>query len=85
MIIVGTTAQVYPAAGLLELATQNGATLIDVNLERTNFSRLENYEYLDDTAATSLPALAERVEQLKKTANGELVEDLKHSFTSFPQ
>ncbi|UJR12664.1 hypothetical protein I4U23_016838 [Adineta vaga] len=65
MIIVGTSAQVYPAAGLPELAAHNGATLIDINLERTNFSRLNNYEYLGGTAATTLPTLVNRVEQLK--------------------
>jgi NAD-dependent deacetylase len=79
MIIVGTSAQVYPAAGLPELATQRGATLIDVNLERTNFSSLKNYAYLGGTAATTLPALVERVEQLKKTANIKPVENLEHS------
>jgi NAD-dependent deacetylase len=79
MIIVGTSAQVYPAAGLPELAAQTGATLIDVNLERTNFSRLQNYEYLGGSAATSLPTLVKRVEQLKKTANVKPVEDLQHS------
>jgi NAD-dependent deacetylase len=79
MIIVGTSPQVYPAAGLPELATQRDATLIDVNLERTIFSSLKNYEYLGGTAVTTLPALDERVEQLKKTANVEPVEDLDHS------
>jgi NAD-dependent deacetylase len=69
MIIVGTSAQVYPAAGLPELASEGGATLIDVNLERTNFSGLKNYKYLGGTAATTLPALVDRVEQLKKTEN----------------
>jgi hypothetical protein len=70
---------VYPAAGLPALATRSGATLIDVNLERTNFSSLKNYEYLGGTAATSLPALVGRVEQIKKTRNVEPVEDLEHS------
>jgi NAD-dependent deacetylase len=85
MIIVGTSAQVYPAAGLPELATERGATLIDVNLERTNFSSLKNYEYLGGTAATTLPALVKRVQQLKKTANIKPVEDLEHSLKSFSQ
>jgi NAD-dependent SIR2 family protein deacetylase len=76
---------VYPAAGLPELATERGATLIDVNLERTNFSSLKNYEYLGGTAATTLPALVKRVQQLKKTANIKPVEDLEHSLKSFSQ
>ncbi|CAF1585665.1 unnamed protein product, partial [Adineta steineri] len=80
MIIIGTSAQVYPAAGLPELAARRGATLIDVNLERTNYSKLENYEYLGGTAATTLPALVNRVQQIKKTGgNVESIEDLKHS------
>lgn len=69
MIIVGTSAKVYPAAGLPKLADQNGATLIDVNLERMDSSALKNYVYLGGTAATTLPALVNRVEELMKTAN----------------
>ena len=65
MIIVGTSAQVYPAAGLPRTAALLGATLIDVNLEQTNFANLNNYVFLGGTAATSLPSLVRRVEQLK--------------------
>lgn len=66
MIIVGTSAKVYPAASLPELAVGKGATLIDVNLERMNSFALENYEYLGGTAATSLPALVRRVDEIMK-------------------
>lgn len=66
MIIVGTSGQVYPAAGLPELAADRGATLIDVNLEKSNSPYLNNYEYLGGTAATTLPALVARVEELMK-------------------
>lgn len=79
MIIVGTSAQVYPAAGLPELAAREGATLIDVNLESTNFSSLQNYQYLGGTAATSLPALVNRVEQLKKTTSMKPVQNFENS------
>ena len=79
MIIVGTSAQVYPAAGLPELAAQRGATLINVNLERTNYSSLSNYQFLGGTAATSLPALVNRVEQMKKTATTRTTEQPQHS------
>lgn len=71
MIIVGTSAQVYPAASLPELAGERGATLIDVNVQRTNSTALKNYEYLSGTAATTLPVLVERVKQLMKTANNK--------------
>ena len=79
MIIVGTSAQVYPAASLPELASARGATLIDVNLERTNYSSLKNYQYLGGTAATSLPALVNRAEQIKGTKNTKPVENPEHS------
>lgn len=79
MIIVGTSAKVYPAASLPELAAERGATLIDVNLERMNSSDLKNYEYLGGTAATTLPALVKRVEQIKKMGNAKGVDDLQHS------
>lgn len=75
MIIVGTSAQVYPAASLPELAADRGATLIDVNLEKRN-SPLNNYEYLGGTAATTLPVLVERVEELMKIAKSKEVSRL---------
>jgi len=34
-LVVGTSAVVYPAAGLIDLARQSGATVIEVNLETT--------------------------------------------------
>lgn len=77
MIIVGTSAQVYPAAGLVRLADDRGAMLIDVNLERMNSSTLRNYEYLGGTAATTLPSLVKRVEDLIKIENVKNVEDLQ--------
>lgn len=38
MLVVGTSAQVYPAAGLVPYARHNGAAVIEVNLEATPFS-----------------------------------------------
>jgi NAD-dependent deacetylase len=37
-LVAGTSAQVYPAAGLIPLALQNSATVIEVNPETTDFS-----------------------------------------------
>lgn len=76
MIIVGTSAKVYPAASLPELAVERGATLIDVNLERMNSRVLKNYEFLGGTAATTLPELVRRVEELIKTDNDKEVIEL---------
>jgi NAD-dependent deacetylase len=38
LIVAGTSAQVYPAAGLIPIAIQNGAEAIEVNPEATGFS-----------------------------------------------
>jgi NAD-dependent deacetylase len=38
-LVVGTSAQVYPAAGLIDLADAGGARVIEVNLETTPASR----------------------------------------------
>jgi NAD-dependent deacetylase len=35
MLVVGTSAVVYPAAGLIDTAADHGATIIEINLERT--------------------------------------------------
>ena len=40
MLVVGTSAVVYPAAGLVPLAKQAGAKVIEVNLEETQFSSM---------------------------------------------
>ena len=38
LLVVGTSAVVYPAAGLVPLAASAGAKVIEVNLEETPFS-----------------------------------------------
>ena len=37
-LVAGTSAQVYPAAGLIQLAAASGARVIEVNLEETPYS-----------------------------------------------
>jgi NAD-dependent deacetylase len=37
-LVAGTSAQVYPAAGLIDLATRAGARTIEVNLDETAYS-----------------------------------------------
>ena len=38
LIVAGTSAQVYPAAGLIPLALESGARVIEINPEATGFS-----------------------------------------------
>lgn len=60
ILVVGTSAVVYPAAGLVELARQNAARVVEVNVEPTPASELADV-CLVGKAGEILPALAERV------------------------
>lgn len=44
MIVIGTSAEVYPAAGLIDAARQSGASIVVVNVAGTVASRLANVE-----------------------------------------
>lgn len=59
---VGTSATVYPAAGLIELAHRAAACLIEVNPEPTPFSRLMDLR-LAAPAGEALPVLADAMER----------------------
>jgi NAD-dependent deacetylase len=58
-VSIGTSATVYPAAGLIELALGNGATLLEVNPEPTPFSR--HSLRFDAPAGEALPWLTEQI------------------------
>ncbi|NLN93640.1 MAG: NAD-dependent deacylase [Candidatus Hydrogenedens sp.] len=64
MIIVGTSAQVYPVAGLPYLAKQIGAVVIECNLEETAFTNIVTDYFLQGPAGTTLPRLLEEVRAL---------------------
>jgi NAD-dependent deacetylase len=43
--VVGTSAVVYPAAGLVYTAKASGATIVEINIEETDISSSVNYSY----------------------------------------
>jgi len=55
-LVVGTSAQVYPAAGLVSLARDGGAKIIEVNLEPTPVSELVDC-VLNGKSGEILPAV----------------------------
>ncbi len=61
MIIVGTSATVYPAAGLPYIAKENGAFIVECNTEPTQFTRTITDAFLQGPAGKSLPRLVEKV------------------------
>lgn len=64
-LTIGTSAQVYPAASLPELALESGAVVVEVNTEETPFSPLAHFS-LRGPAGAILPALVERIADKKK-------------------
>ena len=55
-LVIGTSAQVYPAAGLIPIALSNGCTVIEINSESTDFSDSVTIA-LRGTSADLLPRL----------------------------
>jgi NAD-dependent deacetylase len=59
-LVVGTSAQVYPAAGLIDMAVRLGHSVIEVNLEPTSASR-PGVLGLYGPSGVILPRLLERL------------------------
>lgn len=66
LIVVGTSAVVYPAAGLISLAKSAGATVVEVNLTPTNASGYTDIG-LYGPSGMMLPKVVERLRQLKSS------------------
>lgn len=58
VLVVGTSSVVYPAAELPHVAKVHGATVIEINPERTPLTDQADYSW-PASAATALPALAD--------------------------
>ncbi|MGF2943882.1 SIR2 family NAD-dependent protein deacylase [Mycobacterium sp. Lab-001] len=63
MVVVGTSAVVYPAAGLADLALSRGTAVIEVNPEVTPLSASATIS-IRDTASHALPQLLQRLPAL---------------------
>ncbi|MFO7976588.1 MAG: NAD-dependent deacylase [Candidatus Hydrogenedentota bacterium] len=59
VIIVGTSAQVYPAADLPFLAKRNGASIIEANIQRTTFTETITDVFLEGPAGQTLPRVVQ--------------------------
>ena len=63
MLVVGTSAQVYPAARLPYTAKANGAFVIESNTERTEFTDTVTDVFLEGPAGQTLPLLVHALEE----------------------
>lgn len=59
-VAVGTLLQVYPAAGLVQVALDRGARLVIVNAEPTPYDAVA-HEVIREPISTALPALVRRI------------------------
>ena len=57
--VVGTSAVVYPAAGMVYTAKQSGSTIVEINIEETPFSSIADYSYFGK-AGEVLPVVLEK-------------------------
>jgi NAD-dependent deacetylase len=64
LLVVGTSAQVWPAAGLPRMALQQGAPVIEVNLEETPITRDARIS-IRGNAGEVLPELVRHVRALR--------------------
>ena len=64
LIVIGTSAQVYPANSLPEIAKNNGAFIIECNLEPTDFTGTVTDAFLQGPSGETLPELVCCVKQL---------------------
>ncbi len=63
VLVVGTSAVVYPAAGIPKIAKGRGAVIIEFNLEETELTGSDTDIFIQGSAGETLPEL---VKQLKK-------------------
>lgn len=64
MLVAGTSAEVAPASQMPPLAQRSGATVIEVNVERTNLTDYCTDIFLEGRSGEVLPALVDEVQKL---------------------
>lgn len=62
--VVGTSAVVYPAAGLVYTAKRSGSYVVEINIEETEVSSIANFSFFGE-AGKVLPEILEEVKKLK--------------------
>jgi NAD-dependent deacetylase len=71
MLVIGTSATVYPAAGLPVLAKQRGAKIVEINRESTPLTDALTDVVLHGSSTDVIPALVERVKDVMNQAHKE--------------
>ena len=64
MLVIGTSGMVHPAAMLPSVAREEGAVIVDVNIEEGPISQIADY-FLRGSSGQVLPALVDALNQLR--------------------
>jgi NAD-dependent deacetylase len=60
-LVVGTTGVIYPAGEIPRLAKKNGATIIEVNIEPSEYTNTITDVFIEEKASVALKEIAERL------------------------
>ena len=61
MLVIGTSAEVQPAASLPDIAKSSGATIIEINIEETGFTDYTSDYFIKGKAGEILPKIVNKV------------------------
>jgi NAD-dependent deacetylase len=64
MMVIGTSAVVYPAAEIPYVAKRNGATIIEINMQESSLTRSITHIHLEGSSSIILPLLVKEVRSL---------------------
>jgi NAD-dependent deacetylase len=63
VLVIGTSALVYPAAGIPPLAKQSGATVVEINMEPTPLTGFVSDYLIQGSAGQILPRIVEEIKR----------------------
>jgi NAD-dependent deacetylase len=61
MLVIGTSAEVQPAASLPDIAKSSGATIIEINIEGTGFTGYTSSYFIKGKSGEILPKIVDKV------------------------
>lgn len=61
MLVIGTSAEVQPAASLPDIAKSSGATIIEINIEATGFTGYTSNYFIKGKAGEVLPKIVDKI------------------------
>ena len=66
VLVIGTSAVVYPASGIPETARRHGARVVEINLEETDLTRHATDYFIKGAFGETLPRIVTAVRQLSE-------------------